>query len=102
MTVSGGQDEEDDRDDGLVSIDPYASRIWYREVIDFAEGISDETAARRLLRALDGRGAFRRFRNELYEEYPELVAVCQELRTVRARRRAVRARRGRRSCRGRS
>ena len=36
---------------------------------DFAEGVSDDAAKRRLARAIRGKGAFRRFRDELYEEY---------------------------------
>ena len=70
-------------------IEPYPSRVWYQDMVDFAEGLSDERAARRLLRALDGRGAFRHFKNELYEEYPELVSVWQAFRRTRAHRRAV-------------
>src|ERR1044072_4740941 len=74
-----GDEEEDDEDSEreLLRIYPYPSHVWYRDMVDFAEELSDERAARRLLRALDGRGAFRHFRNELYEEYPELVSVWQ-------------------------
>jgi hypothetical protein len=39
---------------------------------DFAEAITDERAGRRLLRAIQGKGAFRRFKDELHEEYPDL------------------------------
>jgi hypothetical protein len=56
---------------------------------DFAEGVSDDTAGRRLSRALRGRGAFRRFKDELYEEYPELVPAWHAFRDTRAKRRAV-------------
>ncbi|MGN9906042.1 UPF0158 family protein [Phytohabitans sp. LJ34] len=56
---------------------------------DFADGISNEQAQRRLERAIRGRGAFRRFREELYEEYPDLVAVWNAYRESRAQRRAV-------------
>jgi len=56
---------------------------------DFAEGISDEQAGRRLARAIDGRGAFRRFKAELHEEYPHLLAIWYAFRDARARRRAV-------------
>jgi hypothetical protein len=80
-------DELEDTD--LVAIDPLPSSVWYRDMADFAERISDERAARRLARAIRGRGAFRRFRDELFEEYPELVAVYQGFRDVRAGRRAV-------------
>lgn len=53
---------------------------------DFAEGISDDTAGRRLARAIRGRGAFRRFRDELHEEYPDLVSVWHAFRDTRAKR----------------
>jgi hypothetical protein len=57
-----GEDEEPDAE--LVIVEPYPSSVWYRDMADFAEGLSDERASRRLLRALDGRGAFRHFKNE--------------------------------------
>jgi hypothetical protein len=83
--VDGDELEQTD----LVAIDPLPSSVWYRDMADFAERISDDQAARRLERAIRGRGAFRRFRDELFEEYPDLVAVYQGFRDVRARRRAV-------------
>jgi Uncharacterised protein family (UPF0158) len=73
----------------LICIDPLPSHVWYQDMADFAEQISDERAGRRLARALDGRGAFRRFRVELHEEYPDLVPAWNALRKVRAQRRAV-------------
>ena len=83
--VDGDELEETD----LVAIDPLPSSVWYRDMADFAERISDDQAARRLERAIRGRGAFRRFRDALFEEYPDLVSVYQGFRDVRARRRAV-------------
>lgn len=44
---------------------------------------------RRLGRAISGRGAFGRFKDELYEQYPGLVPVRQAFRDARAERRAV-------------
>jgi hypothetical protein len=91
-TEDGGVDGEHpidlDEVDGVI-VEPIPSYVWYRDMVDFAEGISDERAGRRLGRALDGRGAFRRFRNELYEEYPELVSVWNAFRDTRALQRAV-------------
>ncbi len=86
-----GQDlaDEDLEQTDLVPIHPLPSPVWHRDMADFAERISDEQAARRLARAIRGRGAFRRFRDELFEEYPELVSAYQGFRDVRARRRAV-------------
>ncbi|MFE9655494.1 UPF0158 family protein [Micromonospora sp. NPDC006431] len=73
----------------VVSIDSLPSYVWYEDMVDFADLLSDERASRRLHRAIDGRGAFRRFRNELYEEYPHLVSVWQDFRNARALRRAI-------------
>jgi hypothetical protein len=46
-------------------------------------------AGRRLGRAISGRGAFRWFKYELYEEYPGPVPAWQAVRDARAKRRAV-------------
>ena len=40
-------------------------------------------------RAIQGRGALRRFKDELYEEYPDLVPAWHAFRDARAERRAV-------------
>jgi len=73
----------------LIPIDPLPSHVWFRDMADFAEGISDTAVGGRLKRALQGRGAFRRFKNELYEHHPELISAWHGLRDVRAERRAV-------------
>jgi len=52
--------------------------------------ISGKTgAARRLARAIAGKGAFRRFKDELHQEYPELLPAWQAFREARACCRAV-------------
>lgn len=73
----------------LIPIDPIPTHVWYRDMADFAEGISDTEAGRRLASALQGRGAFRRFKNQLYEHCPELISPWHSFRDVRAQRRAV-------------
>jgi Uncharacterised protein family (UPF0158) len=73
----------------LIPINPLPSHIWYEDMADFADRISDDTAGRRLARAIRGGGAFRRFRDELHEEYPELMSVWQSFSETRAKRRAV-------------
>jgi hypothetical protein len=73
----------------LVPIDPLPSAVWYADMADFAEGITDEAAGRQLGRALRGRGAFRRFKDELFQEYPDLVPAWQSFSDARAKRRAV-------------
>ena len=73
----------------LIPIDPLPAWEWYQDMADFAEGIGDPAARRRLAASLQGRGAFRRFKNQIYEHHPELISAWHTLRDVRARRRAV-------------
>lgn len=73
----------------LVLIHPLPSHVWYQDMVDFADGISDRAAGRRLSRTLEGKGAFRRFKDELYQGHPELIAAWQSLRDARALVRAV-------------
>ena len=73
----------------LICIDPLPSWVWYQDMADFAEVISDERAGRRLARAIQGKGAFRRFRDELRYEFPDLLQTWYAFRDVRAMRRAV-------------
>lgn len=73
----------------LTPIDPLPPYVWFQDMADFADGISDSEAGRRLARSLQGRGAFRRFKNELYGHHPELISAWHALRDVRAQRRAV-------------
>src|ERR1700731_150163 len=73
----------------LVCIDPLPSWVWYQDMADFAETITDERAGRRLARAIQGKGAFRRFKDELHEEYPDLLPTWYAFRDARAMRRAV-------------
>jgi hypothetical protein len=84
-----GQNPVDLDELDLLCIDPLPSYIWYRDMADFAEQVRDERAGRRLARAIDGKGAFRRFRAELHEEYPELLPAWHAFRDIRAQRRAV-------------
>jgi Uncharacterised protein family (UPF0158) len=80
----------DDLDDlGLIGIDPLPSWVWYQDMADFAEAVTNERAGRRLARAIQGRGAFRRFKDELHEEHPDLLPAWYAFRDARARRRAV-------------
>jgi Uncharacterised protein family (UPF0158) len=91
-TTDGGIDGETpvDLDDlDLVPIDPLPSYVWYEDMADFAELVSDEQAGRRLARAIRGRGAFRRFKDELHEEYPHLLPTWYAFRDARAKRRAI-------------
>ena len=71
----------------LILIDPLPSYVWYQDMVDFADGISDRAAGRRLSGSLQGRGAFRRFKNQLYEHHPELISAWHALCDARAQRR---------------
>ena len=73
----------------LVCIDPLPSYVWYQDMADFTETITDERTGRRLTRAIQGKGAFRRFKDELHEEYPDLLPAWYAFRDVRGKRRAV-------------
>jgi hypothetical protein len=84
-----GQHPVDLDDLDLTCIDPLPSYVWHQDMADFAERISDEQASRRLDRAIRGRGAFRRFRDELHHEYPHLLPIWYAFRDARAQRRAV-------------
>ncbi|MEO7942567.1 MAG: UPF0158 family protein [Marmoricola sp.] len=84
-----GENPVDLDDVELIPIDPLPSWVWHADMVDFAEGVSNDTAGRRLGRAVRGRGAFRRFKDELYEEYPDLVPAWHAFKDSRATRRAV-------------
>jgi len=73
----------------LILIDPLPSYVWFQDMADFADSIGDTAAGRRLTQSLQGRGAFRRFKNELYQHHPDLISAWHALRDVRAQRRAV-------------
>ena len=91
-TRDGGVDGETpvDLDDlDLIAINALPSYVWYEDMADFTDLVSDDHASRRLSRAINGRGAFRRFKDELHEEYPDLLPAWYAFRDVRAARRAV-------------
>jgi hypothetical protein len=73
----------------LICINPLPSWVWYQDMADFAQAITDERAGRRLLRAIQGRGAFRRFKDELHDEHPDLLPAWYAFRDARTQRRAV-------------
>ena len=84
-----GENPVDLEDVDLTPSDPLPSYVWYQDMADFADQISDDAAGRRLARAIAGKGAFRRFKNALYEEFPELLPGWHAFRDARANRRAV-------------
>ncbi len=46
----------------LILIGPLPPYVWYQDMVDFADGISDRGAGEHLRRSLEGKGAFRRFK----------------------------------------
>lgn len=58
----------------LVEIEPVPSYVWYQHMVDFAEGVESPVARMALQIALQGKGAFRRFKDVLHQRFPELVA----------------------------
>ncbi len=73
----------------LIPIDPLAPYVWYQDMADFADGVSDRAARRRLSQSLNGKAPFRRFKSQIYEHHPELISAWHALRDARAQRRAV-------------
>lgn len=53
----------------LIHIEPLSSSIEYGWLVEFAESVTDPRLREKLEVALDGRGAFRRFKNVL-ADYP--------------------------------
>ena len=66
------------------------SWVWYQDMADFADGITDQRAGRSLIRAIQGKGAFRRFKNRLHQDYPQLLPAWHAFQSARAKR-ALRA-----------
>jgi predicted nucleotidyltransferase len=73
---------------GLVLVDPIDSGESYRDMEDFATRAGDSRAKDLLLRSLAGRGAFRRFKDTLFE-FPELRAAWFRFHDARVQRRAI-------------
>ena len=64
----GFYDDEDEIADDWVQIDDADTAEEYEDMVDFAEAVIDAPRRTRLSRALEGRGAFRRFRDEVHRD----------------------------------
>jgi predicted nucleotidyltransferase len=73
---------------GLIFVDALPSSVGYGDMEDFIEQVRDRRARDLLQRAIEGRGAFRRFKDTMFE-FPELRQDWFAFRDVRARRHAV-------------
>lgn len=79
----------DDLDEaGLIHINSLPPSVGYGDMEDFIERVRDRPARDLLERAIEGRGAFRRFKDTLFE-FPELREGWFTFRDVRARRHAT-------------
>jgi hypothetical protein len=84
----GGDDEAGDDEDRWLWVGCQGSRDGYDDMVDFVETVKDPRLIGRLEVALDGRGAFRRFRNVLDREPAEFErwqAFSDDRRRGRAR-----------------
>lgn len=88
--VIGADDEPVDLDEtDWISLGGASSHETYDDMADFAAVVADPVVARRLDDALHGRGAFRRFRDVVYDTPQELGKVWNRFRDVRAEIRAL-------------
>lgn len=85
----GGPGTDALADAGWRRIRPTESYESYRDMAEFVGGVHHRRAADLLDRAISGRGAFRRFKDTLFE-FPELRDQWFRFRKARGRRRAVR------------
>lgn len=85
---SSDMDEPNPEDAGAYFVTPILSSEAYGDMRDFAARVSDRRAADLLARALEGRGAFRRFKDTLFD-FPELREQWFAFHDARMRRRAV-------------
>ncbi len=69
-------------------IESYGSRAAYDDMATFASAVGDSRAADLLQRALEGRGAFRRFRDTLHE-FDDLVGPWRTFAQARSELRAI-------------
>ncbi|MGH2763789.1 MAG: UPF0158 family protein [Thermoleophilaceae bacterium] len=81
-----GLGHPDDR--GLVCVEPVGSREAYGDMEDFVKRVRDARARDLLSRAIEGRGAFRRFKDALLE-LPELRQAWFAFHDARMQRRAL-------------
>jgi hypothetical protein len=86
--VAEESEEEPPDERGFVLVDPLPSRDSYGDLEDFVERVADPRARDLLERAIAGRGAFRRFKDTLFE-FPELREAWFKFHDARMERRAI-------------
>jgi predicted nucleotidyltransferase len=73
---------------GLLFVEPLGPDEAYRDMADFAASVPDPDIRAHLERAISGRGAFRRFKDELFD-HPDLREAWFALSNARMERRAA-------------
>ncbi|MBB5640715.1 UPF0158 family protein [Cryobacterium roopkundense] len=88
--VITGEDDEVDLDEvDWIGIEPDDSRVKFLDMLDFANSVTDDLLSDRLLRALEGRGVFRRFRDTVFEQDPDIGRVWHSFQDARTETRAI-------------
>lgn len=87
LDLDGDEFDPEERADPR-RIDPLPSQVGYADMEDFIERVGDRHAADLLDRAIAGRGAFRRFKDTLFE-VPELREQWFQFSSTRMKRRAI-------------
>lgn len=75
--------------DDWLEIPGTPSRVAYLEMEDFAELVSVDRLREKLLRALEGRGPFRRFRDVVHNDPTEIGRIWSRYRDARAQLRSA-------------
>jgi hypothetical protein len=73
----------------LVPIEALPSSVWHRDMAEFAERVSDERAGRRLVGAIQGKGAFSPVQERTARGVPHLLPAWHAFHHARATRRAL-------------
>jgi uncharacterized protein UPF0158 len=82
------EDEDEDDPDRWLHVWPTGSRRAYNDMVDFTATRTDQRLRERLDRALEGRGAFRRFKDVLFDwpnDREDWFVFSEERRRGRAR-----------------
>jgi hypothetical protein len=87
-----GEDDdvpEDPDEAGWLLIEPADGNAGYRDMEDFIEMLSDPAVRETLARTIQGRGAFRRFKDVLFGTFPEHGRAWNAFKDERQRDRAI-------------
>jgi predicted nucleotidyltransferase len=86
--LGDNEGEEHPEDRGLVAVEPIDSAEGYSDMEDFSARVPDARSRDHLLRAIAGRGAFRRFKDTLLD-LPDLREAWFAFHDARMQRRAI-------------